>query len=199
MNNICVAKIGNTSLKIAQDNIIHQTTSIIVNAANSRLQPGGGVDGAIHAAAGSSILAELRKAYSGCPPGEVVITNAGNLSRFGVKKIFHTVGPIWNGGNLDEQRILAACYSTCLQKAFQNSLFTITFPSISTGVYGYPIEKAVKIALKTVLECISESFHDIFEEIIFVLFSENDFNIYKKILEELLDSGQFKNLKIVED
>ena len=191
MNNVYEVQIGRTLLKMVEGDITRQKTFIIVNATNSRLQPGGGVDHAIHIAAGPTVLAELRKKYTECLPGEIVITDAGNLAKQGVKKIFHTVGPIWRGGDFFEQQTLASCYINCLHAAYQNYLESIAIPAICTGVYGDPIKGAASIAINTVFKHISGSLLDVFTEVIFVLFTADDFIIYKNILEKLLDSTKF--------
>lgn len=172
-----------TKIKIIQDDITKQDTEAIVNAANNTLLGGGGVDGAIHRAGGPQILEEckeIRKRQGGCPTGEAVITTGGNLK---AKYIIHTVGPIWMGGNNNESQLLVNAYRNSLRLAYDNNITTISFPSISTGAYRYPIEKACKIALNTVKEFIDNIK---FEEIRFVLFSDRDFSIYidnaKKIL-----------------
>jgi O-acetyl-ADP-ribose deacetylase (regulator of RNase III) len=155
----------------------------IVNAANSSLLGGGGVDGAIHRAGGPAILEEckqIRARQGGCPTGEVVITTAGNLS---AKYVIHTVGPIWRGGSADEERLLAACYRNSLRLAAENACRSVAFPSISTGVYGFPIPLAARIALRTVID---ETPSLGLTQIRFVLFSKSDYETYRQALDELL-------------
>jgi O-acetyl-ADP-ribose deacetylase (regulator of RNase III) len=161
---------------IKQGNITAEKVEVIVNAANTRLAGGGGVDGAIHAAAGPSVLEECKKTGH-CKTGEAVMTNAGELCS---KKIIHTPGPVWHGGKSGEADLLRACYRNSLEIAKSNSLRTIAFPAISTGVYRYPIEEATKIAIMTGME-----YADDFEKIVYVCFSAGDFDVYKRIYEEL--------------
>lgn len=171
-------EIGRTRIRIVKGDIIEQTTDAIVNAANSSLMGGGGVDGAIHRRGGSKILEECKeirriKYPKGLPTGKAVITSGGNLK---AKWVIHTVGPIWRGGSHGEEKLLANAYRNSLQLATFKGLRTMAFPSISTGAYGYPIEKASKIALKTV-----ESFiinEDKLDEVVFVLFSQSDQQTY---------------------
>jgi O-acetyl-ADP-ribose deacetylase (regulator of RNase III) len=172
----------NTKITLYQGDITSIECNAIVNAANTGLLGGGGVDGAIHSAGGRQIsdeCAEIRKRQGGCKVGEAVLTNAGNLN---CDKIIHTVGPIWHGGTVGEEELLGSCYRNSLFLAKENNLKKIAFPNISTGVYGFPKEKAVKIALKTVKDFI-EGNHD-FEEIIFVCYDIENYELY---LEELKD------------
>lgn len=152
----------------------------IVNAANSSLLGGGGVDGAIHRAGGPTILEEciqIRNRQGGCKTGEAVITNAGNLP---CKKVIHTVGPVWNGGNSSEEELLNSCYQTSLEIAEIYNLETIAFPNISTGIYGFPKVRAAQIAIKAV-----KGFqNNIVKEVIFVCFDEENYRIYEKLLKK---------------
>jgi O-acetyl-ADP-ribose deacetylase len=148
----------------------------IVNAANRTLLGGGGVDGAIHRAAGRELLAECRT-LGGCEPGQAKITRGYDLpARF----VIHTVGPIWRGGKHDEARILASCYSNSLQLAVDNEVKTIAFPAISCGAYGYPIEQATHIALKTTREFLAGN--DEIQKVIFVLWGEDIYDAYRHLL-----------------
>lgn len=149
----------------------------IVNAANETLLGGGGVDGAIHSAAGPSLLEEC-KTLGGCRTGEAKITKGYNLPS---KNVIHTVGPIYNTDR-DVEKLLSDCYRNSLKLAVENNLSSIAFPGISTGVYGYPKEEAAQIAIETVLTFLKDFPNDI--KVIFVSFSEGDFNIYKKLFEE---------------
>lgn len=149
----------------------------IVNAANKTLLGGGGVDGAIHRAAGPELLEECRK-LNGCNTGEAKLTKGYNLP---AKYVIHTVGPIWRGGNYNEPELLKNCYFNSLKIASELKLSSIAFPSISTGVYGFPIELASPIAINTCLEFIREN--EIPEKIIFICFSEYDYNTYLTNLE----------------
>ena len=161
---------------IKQADITKEDVDVIVNAANTSLQGGGGVDGAIHRAAGPSVLEECQE-MGGCPTGQVVITNAGNLK---AKKIIHTPGPVWKDGEHDESEKLASCYSNSFELAIKNGLKTIALPAISTGVYGYPIEKATWIALEEGVR-----FQKKFDEIRFICFSESDYHVYMKVWQEI--------------
>lgn len=161
-------------LRAIQDDITTLRVDAIVNAANSTLLGGGGVDGAIHRAAGPELLAECRT-LGGCPAGEARITNAYRLK---ARKVIHTVGPVWRGGTHDEGELLASCYEKSMALAQQHSLYSIAFPSISTGVYGFPSELAAPIALRTVREY---NGGDEFE-VIFCCFSAHDLALYSRLL-----------------
>lgn len=152
----------------------------IVNAANKSLLGGGGVDGAIHRAAGPLLLEECR-GLGGCETGDAKITSGYRLP---AKHVIHTVGPIWRGGNHNEEQLLAGCYTSSLRLAVQNNLKTIAFPSISTGAYGFPIQKASKIALTRTIAFLTE-FPEI-EKVIFVCFSRSDYEIYLNNYNELI-------------
>jgi len=162
-------------IKIIKGDITKVKTEAIVNAANETLLGGGGVDGAIHQAAGPKLLKECRQ-LGGCETGEAKITKGYNLP---AKYIIHTVGPIWQGGDQDEEEKLANCYRNSLKLAAGNKIKSIAFPSISTGVYGFPIEKAAPIALKEVKKFLEGN--DVIKEVIFVLFSDKDFQIYQNL------------------
>ena len=152
----------------------------IVNAANTSLLGGGGVDGAIHKAGGKTILEEcmkIRDEQGGCKVGEAVITNAGNLP---AKFVIHTVGPIWEGGNANEDQFLLNAYRNSLQLAIDNDIQTISFPNISTGVYGFPKERAANIALSTVFDYLK--FDHIIKNVIFVCFDKENFDIYERLM-----------------
>src|SRR3954467_5398917 len=148
----------------------------IVNAANESLLGGGGVDGAIHRAAGPELLAECRK-LGGCPPGEARITRGYRLpARF----VIHTVGPVWRGGKHDEPETLANCYRNSLQLAVENRIKTLAFPAISCGAYGYPIEEAAQIAFKTTRDFLAAS--DEFQKVVFAVLREEVYDAYRQIL-----------------
>ncbi|MDI9310020.1 MAG: O-acetyl-ADP-ribose deacetylase [Limnohabitans sp.] len=150
----------------------------IVNAANTSLLGGGGVDGAIHRAGGSKILEEciqIRNKQGGCKVGEAVITTAGNLPS---QYVIHTVGPVWNGDKDEKKQLLASCYKNCLDLAEANQLKTIAFPNISTGIYRFPKKEAAKIAIETVK---SYSFENI-EEVLFVCFDDENYEWYKEMM-----------------
>lgn len=173
------ANIGqmNTELIAIKGDIAKLEVEAIVNAANRSLLGGGGVDGAIHRVAGPELLEEC-KTLGGCKTGEAKIIKGYNLP---AKYIIHTVGPIYGRENGKEAGLLASCYASSLMLAVDNNIKTIAFPNISTGVYGYPIEEASKIAVETVREFLAEEKHQI-EKVYFVCFSDRDYEIYKNLL-----------------
>lgn len=154
----------------------------IVNAANKTLLGGGGVDGAIHRAAGPELLKECKR-LGGCETGEAKITNGYNLP---TDHIVHTVGPVWKGGDKKEKKQLASCYQNSLELASKNNIKSIAFPAISTGVYRFPVEKAAHIALYETKKFLAEN--ETIDKVIFVLFSERDYQIYKKAYRNLINS-----------
>jgi len=171
-------------LSIAQGDITRQATDAIVNAANSGLMGGGGVDGAIHDAGGPAILEECKQivARQGrLPTGQAVITTAGNMK---AGHVIHTVGPIWHGGSQGEPELLASAYRESLKLAAENNLSSISFPSISTGAYGYPVDKAARTALKTVVSFLSEDTS--VKEVVFVLFDSRTFETYADTLWDIM-------------
>ena len=176
--------INQTKLSIIQGDIIKQATDAIVNAANSSLMGGGGVDGAIHRAGGPAILEECKQIVSRqgrLPTGKAVITTGGNLkARF----VIHTVGPIWRGGNKGEPELLASAYQESLKVAAENNLNSISFPSISTGAYGYPTAEAAKVAISTVASFLKERGTSI-KEVVFVLFDSATFESYSSMLGQI--------------
>lgn len=175
-------KVNKSRLTLIQGDITEQETEAIVNAANTTLLGGGGVDGAIHRAGGPSILEECKKIRAkqgGCPTGEAVITTGGNLK---AKYVIHTVGPVWSGGRRKEDTLLRNAYKNSLFLAKNKSIRSLSFPSISTGAYGFPIERAAGLALSTVRDFLNEY---IFEEVRFVLFSEEDLKIYEETWRRL--------------
>lgn len=171
--------IGSTRLSLVRGDITTEDTDAIVNAANSRLAGGGGVDGAIHRAGGPRIMEECRKIGS-CPPGSAVITTGGRLK---ARYVIHTVGPVYRDGKHGEEKVLSSAYRESLKKALENGLKTVSFPSISTGVYGYPVEEAAGTALATVIEFIQENNN--LDLVRFVLFSDRDLAAYTRALERL--------------
>jgi O-acetyl-ADP-ribose deacetylase (regulator of RNase III) len=170
-------------MRALQADITTLSVDAIVNAANSSLLGGGGVDGAIHRAAGPQLLEECRR-LGGCETGQAKITKGYNLpARF----VIHTVGPVWRGGSFGEPGLLASCYRNSLALAAERKLRTIAFPSISTGVYGYPIESAARIAVDTVREVLKASAMP--EEVTFCCFSRGDLEIYEAILKGDADTS----------
>ncbi len=162
-------------VEIVQGDITKERVDAIVNAANTRLAGGGGVDGAIHRAAGPALAEEcrrIREQRGGCPTGEAVITGGGRLP---ARYVIHTVGPVWHGGGRGEPERLAACYRNSLALAEEYGLRSIAFPAISCGVYGYPIEKAVEIAFDAVENHVPRSL----EIVRFVLFNARDYAVYR--------------------
>ncbi|MGI6590409.1 MAG: O-acetyl-ADP-ribose deacetylase [Eggerthellaceae bacterium] len=165
-------------LLVEQTDITTLKVDAIVNAANSSLLGGGGVDGAIHRAAGPELLAECRT-LGGCPTGEARITKGYRLP---AKYVIHTVGPVWHGGNHGEPKLLANCYRNSLALAFKYHLSSIAFPAISTGVYGYPLEPAARIAVETIREVASSN--DGFV-VILVAYDAKTASIYRHTIDEL--------------
>lgn len=174
-------------IEIIQADITKLNVDVIVNAANSSLMGGGGVDGAIHRAAGPELKEECR-ALRGCKTGESKITEAYKLS---AKYIIHTVGPVWYGGHKNEAELLVSCYKTSLDLCEKHDLKTIAFPSISTGAYKFPFEKATQIALNTINEFLSES--SSIEKVTIVVFSEKDFNKYMREIKKWIKNEGRKN------
>ena len=173
-------KVHKTDLILKWGDITEEAVDAIVNAANSGLLGGGGVDGAIHRVGGPEILAEckqIRAAQGGCPTGSAVVTTAGRLK---AKYVIHTVGPRWSGGGRGERELLASAYLTSLTIAAKIGAMSISFPSISTGAYRFPIHEAAEIALRTTVEFLQKS--EIFTEVRFVLFSESDLQVYRESL-----------------
>lgn len=163
-------------ITIMQGDITTCQVDAIVNAANTSLLGGGGVDGAIHRAAGPELLAECRT-LNGCATGDAKITRGYNLP---AKHVIHTVGPVWRGGGSREPEKLESCYRRSFEVARENGLKSVAFPSISTGIYGYPIDRASVIAVNTVRACLDK--YPEIEKVVFVLFSNRDYDIYQKLL-----------------
>lgn len=165
-------------IKIEKGDITKQKVDAIVNAANNSLFGGGGVDGAIHRAAGPKLL-EFNKTLGGCKTGEAKISPGFNLP---AKFVISTVGPVWNGGNNNEDSLLANCYKNSLKIAVENKIKTIAFPAISTGVYHFPVERAAKIALREVKNFLDKN--DSIVKVIFVCFDDRNYEIYNSLLRE---------------
>jgi O-acetyl-ADP-ribose deacetylase (regulator of RNase III) len=168
-----------TDVELVLGDITKQKVDAIVNAANTSLLGGGGVDGAIHRAAGARLLEECRT-IGGCPTGEARITQGYDLP---AKYVIHTVGPIWRGGTKNETTLLRNCYSNSLKLATQYKVRSIAFPSISTGAYGFPIEAAAKIAVETVRQGIAAP--TALERVLFVCFSKSDYSVYEHLLGKM--------------
>ena len=177
-------RFGRATVELVLGDITREACDAIVNAANSSLLGGGGVDGAIHRAGGPQILVEcraIRARQGGCPTGEAVITTGGRLP---ARRVIHTVGPVWSGGDRGEPELLASCYRNSLRVATGNGVRTIAFPSISTGVYGYPVEEAAPVALRTVAAFLRDEAAAP-GRVRFVLFDERTFDAYRAALERL--------------
>jgi len=173
------ATIHQSTLEIVLGDITLQDTEAIGNAANSALAGGGGVDGAIHRAGGPSLMSELNRRYKGCPTGSAVITGGGNLK---AKYVIHAVGPRYSGSPKDPE-LLSGAYRKSLELCTQNKISSIAFPSISTGIYGYPVEEASRIALKTVADYLKK--YPEIKLVRFVLFDSKTFEVYKEVLKEM--------------
>jgi O-acetyl-ADP-ribose deacetylase (regulator of RNase III) len=170
-----------TTIRLLRGDITKIDADAIVNAANSSLMGGGGVDGAIHRAGGPEILEDCKKIVArqgGCKTGEAVITTGGKLP---VKFVIHTVGPVWNGGNSNEEKLLADCYTHSLLLAKEHGVKTIAFPNISTGIYRFPKEEAAKIAVRSVKEFTGNDLA--LEEIMFVCFDDENYAIYNQLIK----------------
>jgi O-acetyl-ADP-ribose deacetylase (regulator of RNase III) len=173
-------KIGQTLFFLEEGDITLQETEAIVNAANSRLAGGGGVDGAIHGAGGPAIMEECRK-IGECPTGQAVITTGGNLK---ARYVIHTVGPIYRDGTRGEEKQLAGAYRESLKLAQKKGIRSLAFPSLSTGAYGYPLDEAAAITLKTVVGFIKEN--QVFDRVGFVLFGRPSYQAYERALKALI-------------
>jgi O-acetyl-ADP-ribose deacetylase len=174
--------VNQSSLEIALGDITQEETEAIGNAANAALAGGGGVDGAIHRAGGSVIMSELKAIYKGCPTGSAVITSGGTLK---AKYVIHAVGPRYSGIPRDAE-LLSSAYHKSLELCSQNRILSIAFPSISTGIYGYPLEEASRIALKTVMNYLKK--HPEIKLVRFILFDSKTYQAYEEALIELLKS-----------
>lgn len=178
-------RIAATRLVLLQGDITEQATDAIVNAANTGLLGGGGVDGAIHRRGGPAIMAECRRIRAergGCPTGQAVITTAGRLP---ARYVIHAVGPVWSGGRRGEDDLLASAYRSSLRLAAERGLRSIAFPSISTGAYRFPVERAAGIALGTVRDFLLGE-PQALDEVRFVLFTPADLAVYERALRSLL-------------
>lgn len=177
--------VNQTRLAIIQGDITQQATEAIVNAANPGLMGGGGVDGAIHRAGGSAILEECKQIVAKrgrLPTGKAVITTGGNLP---AKHVIHTVGPIWQGGNKGEAALLESAYRESLKLAAEYKLTSLSFPSISTGAYGYPMAEAARVAIRAVVSFLTGQVTSV-KEVVFVLFDSGTYQAYSSALEEVV-------------
>jgi O-acetyl-ADP-ribose deacetylase (regulator of RNase III) len=173
-------RVNGTVIALALGDITREETDAVVNAANSGLRGGGGVDGAIHRAGGPAIMEECRKIGS-CPAGQAVVTGGGNLK---ARYVIHAVGPIYRGGDRGEADLLKSSYRESLKRATEKGLRSISFPAISAGVYGYPLEEAARIALTTTIDYVTE--HQGIELVRFVLFSQDVYDAFSSELEKLM-------------
>jgi O-acetyl-ADP-ribose deacetylase (regulator of RNase III) len=177
--------INGRTLELHQGDITLQEVEAIVNAANSHLAGGGGVDGAIHRRGGPAIMAETSARYpDGCPTGSAVISGAGDLK---AKYVIHAVGPVWSGGQRGEAELLAGAYRRCLELAAQHGCRSIAFPALSTGAYRYPIDQAARIALQTAIEFLRA--HELPELVRFVLFDAGAYGAFAAALEGMRGEG----------
>jgi O-acetyl-ADP-ribose deacetylase (regulator of RNase III) len=177
-------QIGNTRLRLVTGDIAEQDTDAVVTAAHWRLNKGTGTDGTIHSKGGPKVYEECRK-IGGCPIGDAVITTGGNLK---ARYVIHAVGPVWRGGDEDEPKLLASAYRRSLHVAVENNLRSISFPSISTGAFAYPINLAAPVALKTIVEFLRRSEHNL-DEVRMVLYPREDDTAYPTFaaaLEQIL-------------
>lgn len=178
-----IVQFGSCRLELAQGDITAQQVDAIVNAANSRLAGGGGVDGAIHRAAGPSLMEETRTKFpDGCPTGSAVVTSAGRIQ---AKFVLHAVGPVWRGGVAGEAELLASAYRRCLELAVEHSCRSIAFPALSTVAYGYPMDLAAERSLATVREFLLEQQKP--EVVRFVLFDGGSFGAFARALEAMAE------------
>ena len=178
-------EVNSRALLLLEDDITIRSTEAIVNAANSSLMGGGGVDGAIHRAGVPAVLEECKrivKKQGKLPTGKAVITTGGNLK---ARYVIHTVGPVWQSGKRNEAELLASSYRESLKLAEENNISSISFPSISTGAYGYPVYEAAKVALKTVISFLKDEASSI-KEIAFVLYDNKTFDAYRAALSEIV-------------
>jgi O-acetyl-ADP-ribose deacetylase len=176
--------INKNQIQVIRGDITRQAVDAIVNAANESLLGGGGVDGAIHSAAGEELelaCLKIHKEKGGCKTGDAVITTGGNLP---AKFVIHTVGPVWRGGKQKEAELLAGAYLSSLRLASENGIKSIAFPNISTGVYGFPKEQASKIAVSAVVGFLNNNETSV-ESVVFVCFDRENFELYKRLVDNL--------------
>ena len=179
-----IVKIGRSTLELVQGDVALQQVDAIVNAANSELAGGAGVDGAVHRAAGPALMAETRQKYPhGCPTGSAVVTAAGNLP---AKFVLHAVGPIWRGGQKGEPEQLASAYRRCLELAVEQRCQSVAFPAISTGAYGYPRDLAAEVSLGVARKFLEDQGESSPLLVRFVLFDGGAFGAFARVLESLV-------------
>jgi O-acetyl-ADP-ribose deacetylase (regulator of RNase III) len=178
-----IVQFGPCRLELAEGDITKQDVDAIVNAANSTLAGGGGVDGAIHRAAGPVLIQETRDSYpDGCPTGSAVVTSAGSLP---AKFVFHAVGPVWRGGQRDENALLESTYRACLELAVRNDCQSIAFPAISTGAYGFPVDLAAQTSLEAARQFLVENEKPACVR--FVLFDQGTYGAFARVLESMIE------------
>lgn len=173
-----IREAGNGRIRLRRADITTLTVDAIVNAANASLAGGGGVDGAVHRAAGPGLMRELNQRYDGCPTGSAVITGAGRLP---ARHVIHAVGPRWRDGDHGEPELLASAYRSAFALASEHSCTTVAAPSISTGIYGFPIEVAAQIAIGEAAQALADP-HTSLREITFALFSDGDLEVFARVL-----------------
>jgi len=173
-----IREAGNGRIRLRRADITTLTVDVIVNAANASLAGGGGVDGAVHRAAGPGLMRELNQRYDGCPTGSAVITGAGRLP---ARHVIHAVGPRWRDGDHGEPELLASAYRSAFALASEHSCTTVAAPSISTGIYGFPIEVAAQIAIGEAAQALADP-HTSLREITFALFSDGDLEVFARVL-----------------
>ncbi len=181
-------EVGGAALELVRGDITQQAVDAIVNAANSGLRGGGGVDGAIHRAGGPEIMMECRR-IGGCPTGRAVITTGGSLP---AAHVIHAVGPVYRDGAGGEAELLAGAYRSSLELAVERGLGSVAFPSISTGAYGYPIREAAHVALGAVRDFLLSEHKGALKLVRFVLFSEGDYGVYTEVLRELVGEDRVR-------
>jgi O-acetyl-ADP-ribose deacetylase len=173
--------VGESTIHLAQGDITSQTTDAIVNAANEWLAPGGGVCGSIHRVGGAAIAGECLR-IGRCPPGDARVTTGGRLA---AHYVIHAVGPVWRGGDHDEAALLASAYRASLARANELNLTSVAFPAISAGIYGFPMEQAARIALRTVRDCLAGD--GSVRAVVFVLFDEATLHVFERALGEIAE------------
>lgn len=176
-------QINNTTVEVVRGSVLDQDVQAVVNAANTAMQGGGGIDGVIHRAAGRGLMAELRRvAPQGAKTGSVVVTDGHDLAQ---DFVFHTPGPVWHGGSSGEAAKLAQCYQNCMQAADERNLSSLAFCSISTGVYGYPIKLAAPLAVQTVSDYLHSHPQTLLMRVVFAMYQQGEYDAFTKALSAL--------------